>query len=56
MAIQIQIRVRDSDWDLEKELANYIAGRLEEIIPPNTNIPILVLPVEDPGNEMEPIY
>lgn len=52
MAIQIHIRVRESDWDLEHELAELIAEKIESIIPNSVNIPIFVIPVEDPENEM----
>ena len=53
MAIQIHIRVREYDWDSEHELAQSIADEIENIIPHKINIPILILPVEDPENEME---
>jgi hypothetical protein len=55
MAIQIHIRVRDSDWDNEHEFAELIADQIQTLITENINIPILVLPVEDPENEMEPL-
>lgn len=56
MAIQIHIRVKESDWDSEHELAELIAEVIniytsEHMI----NVPVLVLPVEDPENEMEDI-
>ena len=56
MAIEIHIRVKESDWNSEHQMADYIAGRLAEIIPPDTNIPILVLPVDDPEDEMEDLF
>ncbi len=55
MAIQIHVRVRDSDWDSEHELAELIADKIEALIPIGINIPVLVIPVEDRGNEMEPL-
>lgn len=55
MAIQIHIRVRDYDWDSEHELAETIADQIKTFITENLNIPILVIPVEDPENEMEPL-
>lgn len=60
MAIEIHIRVRDTDWDSENELAYLIADKIQTSIIsnvdiPNVNIPVLVLPVEDKGNEMEPL-
>ena len=55
MAIEIHIRVRDSDWNMENGLAYQIADQIETLIPENVNIPILVLPVEDPANEMTPL-
>jgi len=60
MAIQIHIRVKETDWESENELAYLIADGIEAFIKanvdiPNVNIPILVLPVEDKGNEMEPL-
>ena len=55
MAIQIHIRVRDSDWDSEHEFAELIADQIQTFITENVNIPVLVFPVEDPGNEMEPL-
>lgn len=54
MVIQIHIRVRDYDWDSEHELAYMIADKIQTIIT-NVNIPVLVIPVEDPENEMVPI-
>lgn len=53
MAIQIHIRVRESDWNSEHELAELISDKIEDLIPEGFNIPILVIPVDDPGNEME---
>ncbi len=55
MSIEIHIRVRDSDWDIEHELAELIADKVEHIIPNNVDIPILVVPVEDPEHEMTPL-
>ena len=60
MAIQIHIRVKETDWESENELAYLIADGVKAFIEknvdiPNINIPILVLPVEDKGNEMEPL-
>jgi hypothetical protein len=60
MAIQIHIRVKETDWESENELAYLIADGIQAFITenvdiPNVNIPILVLPVEDKGNEMEPL-
>lgn len=55
MSIEIHIRVRDSDWDLEHELAESIAERIKGIIPDNVNISTLVIPVEDPEHEMPPL-
>jgi len=52
MSIEIHIRVRDSDWDLEHELAELIAEKIESIIPNNVNISTFVIPVEDPEHEM----
>jgi len=55
MAIQIHIRVRDYDWDSEQKLAYLIADQIKTFVTENFNIPILVLPVEDPENEMTPL-
>lgn len=55
MSIEIHIRVRDSDWDLEHELAELIAEKIESIIPNNVNISPFVIPVEDPEREMPPL-
>lgn len=55
MAIQIHVRVKDSDWDSEHELAELIADKIEALIPIGINISVLVIPVEDQGNEMEPL-
>lgn len=55
MSIEIHIRVRDSDWDIEHELAELIAEKIEHIIPNNVNISILIIPVEDPQHEMPPL-
>lgn len=55
MAIEIHIRVRDTDWDAEYELAERLADTIENVIPSGTNIPVLVFPVEDPEREMEPL-
>jgi hypothetical protein len=60
MAIQIHIRVRETDWDSENELAYLIAEKIQtsvinDIDIPDVNIPVLVLPVEDKENEMEPL-
>ena len=55
MAIEIHIRVRDSDWNMENGLAYQIADQIQTIITEDVNIPILVLPVEDPANEMTPL-
>ncbi len=55
MAIEIHIRVRDSDWNMENGLAYAIADKIQTIITEDVNIPVLVIPVEDPENEMEPL-
>ncbi len=55
MAIEIHIRVRDKEWEAESELAYTIASQIKTFITENFNIPILVIPVEDPENEMEPL-
>lgn len=55
MAIEIHIRVRDRDWNMENELAYAIADKIQTIITENVNIPVLVIPVEDPENEMTPL-
>ncbi len=60
MAIQIHIRVKENDWESENGLAYLIADGIQAFIKenvgiPNVNIPVLVLPVEDKGNEMEPL-
>ncbi len=55
MAIQIHIRVRESDWDSEHEFAELIGDNIKTFIPKGINIPILIVPVEDPSNEMEPL-
>ena len=55
MAIEIHIRVRDSDWNTENELAYAIADKIQTLITDNVNIPVLVIPVEDPEHEMEPL-
>lgn len=55
MAIEIHIRVRDRDWNMENGLAYQIAGEIETLITENVNIPVLVIPVEDPENEMVPL-
>ncbi len=55
MAIEIHIRVRDSDWNTENELAYAIADKIQALITDNINIPVLVIPVEDPENEMVPL-
>lgn len=55
MSIEIHVRVRESDWDLEHELAELIADKIESIIPNSVNISILVVPVEDPEREMSPL-
>ena len=55
MSIEIHIRVRESDWDLEHELAELIAEKIENIIPNSVNISTFVIPVEDPGREMPPL-
>jgi hypothetical protein len=56
MAIQIQIRIKESDWDSEYELAQTMADEINAIISEyNVNIPVLIVPVEDPENEMEPL-
>lgn len=56
MAIEIHIRVRNSDWNTENELAYTIADKIQTFIPENVNIPILVIPVDDPENEMVPLF
>lgn len=54
MAIQIHIRVKESDWDSEHELAELIAEVINTYTSEHMiNVPVLVLPVEDPENEME---
>ncbi len=53
MAIEIHIRVRDYDWDSESNLAYEIADKIQTLITNDVNIPILVIPVEDPENEMQ---
>ncbi len=55
MSIEIHIRVRDSDWDLEHELAELIAEKIENIIPNTVNISTFIIPVEDPEHEMPPL-
>lgn len=55
MAIEIHIRVRESDWDSEHEFAELIADKIKTLITEDVNIPILVIPVEDPENEMAPL-
>lgn len=55
MSIEIHVRVRESDWDLERELAELIAEKIENIIPYDVNISTFVIPVEDPGHEMLPL-
>ncbi len=55
MAIEIHIRVKDSDWNMENELAYTIADKIRTFITDKVNIPILVVPVEDPENEMVPL-
>ncbi len=55
MAIEIYIRVRDSDWNTENELAYALADKIQTLIADDVNIPVLVIPVEDPENEMEPL-
>jgi hypothetical protein len=52
MAIEIHIRVRNYDWDSEHELAYTIADKIQTLITNNVTIPVLVIPVEDPENEM----
>lgn len=55
MAIEIHIRVRDRDWNMENELAYALADKIQTIITEDVNIPVLVIPVEDPENEMVPL-
>ena len=55
MAIEIHIRVRDYDWDSEHELAYTIADKIQTFITNDVSIPVLVIPVEDPENEMKPL-
>lgn len=55
MAIEIHIRVRESDWEAESEIANIIADQIKTFVTGNFNIPILVIPVEDPEREMVPL-
>lgn len=56
MAIEIHIRVRYSDWDSEHELAQTIADEINTFtLKNNVNIPVLIIPVEDPENEMVPL-
>ncbi len=62
MAIQIHIRVRDTDWESDSIVAsllaeeiNYIIEEKSESLEMKLNIPVLVFPVEDPENEMEPL-
>ena len=45
MAIQIQIRVRESDWESEHELAEKLSEEIDKIISKHfINIPIFVVP------------
>lgn len=55
MAIEIHVRVRDTDWNMENDLAYAIADKIKTLLTEDVNIPILVLPVEDPENEMVPL-
>ncbi len=55
MSIEIHIRVRDSDWHIEHELAELIAEKIESIIPNSVNISTFIIPVEDPEHEMPPL-
>ena len=55
MAIEIHIRVRDYDWDSEHEFAYIIADKIQTFITDDVIIPVLVIPVEDPENEMKPL-
>ena len=56
MAIEIHIRVRDRDWDSEHELAQTIADEIDTFMLKNKiGIPVLIIPVEDPENEMKEI-
>lgn len=55
MAIEIHVRVRDRYWNMESDLAYQIADQIETLLTEDVNIPILVLPVEDPENEMVPL-
>jgi hypothetical protein len=55
MSIEIHIRVRESEWDIEHELAELIADKIENIIPNTVNISTFVIPVEDPAHEMSPL-
>ncbi len=56
MAIQIHIRIKDSDWDQEHEIAEQLADDINNLIPSELNIPVLVLPVEDQADEMEDLF
>lgn len=54
MAIQIHIRVKDTDWEQEQELAQMIADEIDTFTSKHhINVPVLIIPVEDPENEME---
>ena len=55
MAIEIYIRVRDRDWNIENEFAYVLADKIQTFIAKDVNIPVLVIPVEDPENEMVPL-
>lgn len=46
---------KESDWDSEHEFAELIADKVQASIPYGINIPVLVIPVEDKENEMEPL-
>lgn len=56
MAIEIHIRVKETDWDQEYELAQLIADEIDTFtVKHRINVPTLIIPVEDPENEMEDI-
>ncbi len=56
MAIEIHIRVRYSEWDSEHELAQTIADEIDTFtLKHKVNVPVLIIPVEDPENEMKPL-
>ena len=56
MSIEVHIRVKESDWKSESDLAFFIAHEIENSIPKNINIQILVFPVEDKENKMQLLH